>query len=137
MFYGPGAGELPTATAVVSDMVTVVKNLKLGVNGRGMVAPYHSKVIRPNHRIFNRYFIRIIAKDEAGVLASITHSLAEQAMSISTIRQKPLDNQRAEIVLITHLVSLQALENWFEELQPIPTVLEIVSYYIVEGEQSL
>ena len=90
MFYGPGAGELPTATAVVSDLVTVVKNLKLGVNGRGMVAPYREKLLKSKERIFNRYFIRLIVKDQPGVLAYITQTLANLEMSISQISQKEL-----------------------------------------------
>lgn len=43
MFYGAGAGELPTATSVVADLVAVGRNLKLGVNGRRVLAPYKEK----------------------------------------------------------------------------------------------
>ena len=43
MFYGPGAGSLPTATAVVSDLVAVMKNMRLGVNGRSANCPSISK----------------------------------------------------------------------------------------------
>lgn len=135
MFYGPGAGELPTATAVVSDLITVIQNLKLGVNGRGMVAPYRPKQIKPKERRFNRYFIRFIVKDQSGVLASITQSLAKQEMSISKMIQKPLAEQKAEIVIITHQVSLQALEDWLDEVKSNPSVTQITSYYAVEGEE--
>ncbi|MFB8735684.1 hypothetical protein ACEQPO_24215 [Bacillus sp. SL00103] len=47
MFYGPGAGSLPTATAVVSDLVAVMKNMRLGVNGSGFIAPQFEK--KSNH----------------------------------------------------------------------------------------
>jgi homoserine dehydrogenase len=133
MFYGPGAGELPTATAVVSDLVTVVKNLKLGVNGRGMVAPYREKVLKPKERIFNRYFIRLIVEDQPGVLAFITQSLADLDMSISQIFQKTLENNKAEIVLITHRVSLQSLEQWLDKVKDHEHLDQVVSYYAVEG----
>ncbi len=43
MFYGPGAGAMPTATSVVADLVAVVRNLKLGVNGRRVLVPYKEK----------------------------------------------------------------------------------------------
>jgi homoserine dehydrogenase len=133
MFYGPGAGELPTATAVVSDLVTVVKNLKLGVNGRGMVAPYREKVLKPKERIFNGYFIRLIVEDQPGVLAFITQSLAHLDMSISQIFQKTLGKNKAEIVLITHRVSLQSLEQWLEKVKDHEHLDQVVSFYAVEG----
>jgi homoserine dehydrogenase len=133
MFYGPGAGELPTATAVVSDLVTVVKNLKLGVNGRGMVAPYREKVLKPKERIFNRYFIRLIVEDQPGVLAFITQSLAHLDMSISQIFQKTTENNKAEIVLITHRVSVQSLEQWLDEVKNHEHLDQVVSFYAVEG----
>jgi homoserine dehydrogenase len=133
MFYGPGAGELPTATAVVSDLVTVIKNLKLGVNGRGMVAPYLKKVLKPKERIFNRYFVRLIVEDQPGVLAFITQSLAHLDMSISQIFQKTLERNKAEIVLITHRVSLQSLEQWLDEVKLHEHLERVISYYAVEG----
>ncbi|MFP3471164.1 homoserine dehydrogenase, partial [Micrococcus sp. SIMBA_144] len=43
MFYGPGAGQLPTATAVVSDLVAVIKNMRLGVNGKSVILPQHDR----------------------------------------------------------------------------------------------
>ena len=51
MFYGPGAGSLPTATAVVSDMVTVIKNMRLGVNGRSAVSPQYPKQLKDHTEI--------------------------------------------------------------------------------------
>lgn len=137
MFYGPGAGELPTATAVVSDLVTVVKNIKLGVNGRGMVAPYREKKMKPKKRIHNRYFIRLIVKDQPGVLAFITQSLANLEMSISQIFQKALEESKAEIVIITHKVSLYSFEQWLEEVKLNEQIEAIASYYAVEGGDSV
>jgi len=135
MFYGPGAGELPTATAVVSDLVTVVKNLKLGVNGRGMVAPYREKKLKRQESIFNRYFIRLIVHDQPGVLASITKSLAELDMSISQIYQKELGKNQAEIVIITHKVSVDSLEKWIKDLKQDKHIDHVASCYAVEGEE--
>lgn len=133
MFYGPGAGEMPTASAVVGDLVNIVKNSRLRVNGRRMVAPYLPKKLMPKERIFNRYFVRLIVEDKPGVLAQITHSLAELDMSISKINQKTIADNRAEVVLITHEVSLKAFETWLEQLEK--STLKIASYYAVEGEE--
>lgn len=134
MFYGPGAGEMPTASAVVGDLVNIVKNSRLRVNGRRVVAPYLPKKLIPKERIFNRYFVRLIVEDKPGVLAQITHSLAELDMSISKINQKTIADNRAEVVLITHEVSLKAFETWLEQMEK--STMKIASYYAVEGEEN-
>ncbi|GAA0354958.1 homoserine dehydrogenase [Bacillus horti] len=136
MFYGPGAGELPTATAVVSDLVTVVKNLNLGVNGRGMVAPYREKKLKPENRIYRRYFIRLVVKDRSGMLADVTKAFADHNMSISKMIQKPLAGQQAELVTITHTISLKDLEAWVKNIESNRSEIKIVSYYAVEGEEN-
>ena len=59
MFYGPGAGSLPTATAVVSDLVAVVKNIGLGVNGRSAVSPQFKKALKSPSEIFAKFFFRL------------------------------------------------------------------------------
>lgn len=134
MFYGPGAGEMPTASAVVADLVNIVKKSRLDINGRGTVAPYREKKLIPKERIFNRYFVRLTVEDKPGILAQITQSLAQLDMSISNIYQKPLAENRAEIVLITHQVSLQAFEDWLEQMEK--SDMNVASYYAVEGESS-
>ena len=66
MFYGPGAGSLPTATAVVSDLVAVMKNMRLGVNGRSAIAPqYAKKLKRTIMKFFRNSFCDLHVKDEA------------------------------------------------------------------------
>lgn len=134
MFYGPGAGELPTATAVVSDLVTVVKNMKLGVNGRGMVAPYREKSLKPPSRIINRYFIRLIVKDKPGVLAQLTHALAQLNISISKIVQNELSPQRAEVAIITHYTPLSSLHHWLKQMKETANIEHVISYYPVHGD---
>ena len=73
-------------------------------------------------------------EDKPGILAQITQSLAQLDMSISNIYQKPLAENRAEIVLITHQVSLQAFEDWLEQMEK--SDMNVASYYAVEGESS-
>jgi len=133
MFYGPGAGEMPTATAITSDLVTVVKNIKLGVNGRGKVAPYNIKKMKPKERRYQRYFVRLIVQDESGVMATIAESLSKYDMSISNMVQKPLEDQQAEIVIITHKASLSALESWKGSINSLNPTMKLASYYPVEG----
>jgi len=134
MFYGPGAGELPTATAVVSDLVTVVKNMKLGVNGRGAVAPYKEKILKDDSQKLSKYFLRIVVADKRGVLAQITQLLADKNISLEQVIQQPYDNgNQAELIMVTHSASKKDMEDVVEYLQQLDIISEIKSCYRVEG----
>lgn len=134
MFYGPGAGELPTATAVVSDLVTVVKNRKLGVNGRGVVAPYKEKVLKDDEQKLSKYFLRIVVADKRGVLAQITHLLADKNISLEQVIQQPYNNNgEAEIIMITHLSSKRDMDGVLAYMEQMDIVTKVKSCYRVEG----
>lgn len=134
MFYGPGAGELPTATAVVSDLVTVVKNLKLGVNGRGMVAPYREKKLKDDEQIYAKYFIRLIVLDRRGVLAEMTQLLANHDVSLEHVLQKPYNSgHKAEIIIVTHESTKNGMELVLEKFAQQDYIVEVKSCYRVEG----
>lgn len=134
MFYGPGAGELPTATAVVSDLVTVVKNRKLGVNGRGMVAPYKEKILKDDSQKLSKYFLRIVVADKRGVLAQITQLLADKNISLEQVIQQPYNNDKeAEIIMITHLSSKSDMDGVLAYMEQMEIVTKVKSCYRVEG----
>ncbi|MED4911777.1 homoserine dehydrogenase [Brevibacillus centrosporus] len=134
MFYGPGAGELPTATAVVSDLVTVVKNRKLGVNGRGMVAPYKEKILKDDSQKLSKYFLRIVVADKRGVLAQITQLLADKNISLEQVIQQPYNNDKeAEIIMITHLSSKSDMDGVLAYMERMDIVTKVKSCYRVEG----
>jgi homoserine dehydrogenase len=138
MFYGPGAGSLPTATAVVSDLVGVMKNMRLGVNGRSAVAPQYEKNLKSPSEIYSKYFVRLHVKDQVGVFANITAIFSEYGVSFEKILQLPLRDQGlAEIVLVTHLASQQNFEQILQQLQDYDKVQVIKSTYRVEGEGDL
>ena len=134
MFYGPGAGELPTATAVVSDLVTVVKNRKLGVNGRGMVAPYKEKILKEDSQKLSKYFLRIVVADKRGVLAQITQLLADKNISLEQVIQQPYNNSgEAEIIMVTHMSSKSDMDGVLAYMDQMDIVSKIKSCYRVEG----
>lgn len=137
MFYGPGAGSLPTATSVVSDLVMTIKNMRLGVNGRSAAAPQYEKCMKQPDEIFSKYFLRLHVKDEIGVFASITSLFAEHNVSFEKILQLPIkDKDSAEIVLVTHRASLQDFEEILNQLKDNVLVYDIKSTYRVEGEEA-
>lgn len=138
MFYGPGAGEMPTATAVVSDLVTVVKNMKLGVNGRGTVAPYKEKILKDDSQKLSKYFLRIVVADKRGVLAQITHLLADKNISLEQVIQQPYNNgEQAELIMVTHSSSKRDMDDVIAYLEQMDIISEVKSCYRVEGGDRL
>lgn len=135
MFYGPGAGELPTATAVLSDLMTVVKNIKLGVNGRNMATPYNEKKLKRDEDIYAKYFIRIIVNDESGVLAQIAKLMAEEKISVEKVLQEPypIDEKKAELILVTHKASKKCIHNLLAGFEKVDYIEKVKSCYRVEG----
>ena len=137
MFYGPGAGSLPTATAVVSDLVGVVKNMRLGVNGSSSVTPQYQKRLKDDSEINSKYFLRLHVHDEVGVFAEITSLFSNYNISFEKILQMPLkEKELAEIVVVTHHASLKSYEDILMKLRDLPVVKEIKSSYRVEGSVS-
>src|SRR3954468_4349273 len=132
MFYGPGAGSLPTATAVVSDLVAVMKNMRLGVNGRSAMSPQFKKSLKAPSEILAKFFIRLHVEDEVGVLARITNLFAEHGVGFDKILQLPLQKKEtSEIVLVTHTASIEAFEKIKQNLNDYEMVKEIKSTYRV------
>ncbi|MBV7507091.1 homoserine dehydrogenase [Bacillus sp. sid0103] len=132
MFYGPGAGSLPTATAIVSDLVAVIKNLRLGVNGRSAITPQFPKQLKDNDEKYSKYFLRIHVLDEVGVFADITTIFAKYGVSFEKILQLPVKkNETSEIVLVTHRASLTNYDQILLELNDLQAVKEIKSAYRV------
>ncbi|RKN83835.1 homoserine dehydrogenase [Paenibacillus ginsengarvi] len=134
MFYGPGAGEMPTATSVVADLVAVVKNLKLGVNGRTMFVPYKEKKLKTAEQIASKYFVRLHVEDKAGVLAKITQVFAECDVSLESVVQQPNKAiTEAEIVIVTHDASMASMNRVLAEFESLSVIKSIKSVYRVEG----
>ncbi|MGD6940474.1 homoserine dehydrogenase [Cytobacillus gottheilii] len=134
MFYGPGAGSMPTATAVVSDVVGVMKNMRLGVNGKSAVTPQYEKKLKSADEIFSKYFMRIHVKDLVGVFANITSIFSDYHVSFEKILQLPLEEEgMAEIVVVTHKAALSDYENILVQLRDLEPVHTIKSSYRVEG----
>ncbi len=133
MFYGPGAGQLPTATAVVSDLVTVVKQMNLGVNGRGVIPPYRNKQLKSDDLIESSYFIRLKVVDEVGVLSLLTHPFADLRVSIQEVLQVPANEEgKAQLIIITHTTSKAQMNQLIEEINALDVVDHIYSIYPVE-----
>jgi homoserine dehydrogenase len=134
MFYGPGAGELPTATSIVADLVAVVRNLKLGVNGRTMLTAYKEKKMKTDEQISSKNFILLHVEDKAGVLAQITQVFAHHEVSLESVLQHPnASNPKAEIIIITHDAIQASIKKVLREFDSMDVIHAIQSVYRVEG----
>ncbi|WP_373228523.1 homoserine dehydrogenase [Cohnella sp.] len=134
MFYGPGAGEMPTATSVVADLVAVVKNMKLGVNGRQAQLSYNVLKLKTDEQIASKFFLLLHVEDRAGVLAQIAQVFSNCDVSIESVMQPSLPNTAgAEIIIITHDASKAAMNNVLKSFEGLKAVRKIKSIYRVEG----
>jgi homoserine dehydrogenase len=131
MFYGPGAGGAPTASAVLGDLVTVARNRLEGVCGAGESA-YAGLPVMPMGRTETRYHVQIDVDDKPGVLAAVAHAFAERGVSIQTVRQEGRGDD-AMLVVVSHAASDADLAATVETLREMPNVRDVSSVMRVEG----
>lgn len=135
MFYGKGAGELPTASAVVGDIISAARNICFGVKGRIGCTCYDHKRIKPITEIYSKYYIRISVKDRPGVLASIAGVFGNSNVSLASVIQKRLEGDLAELVLITHQVEEANLRDALAVIEGLSVVAEVGTVLRVEGSE--
>ncbi|HEU4490441.1 MAG TPA: homoserine dehydrogenase [Jiangellales bacterium] len=133
MFYGPGAGGAPTASAVLGDLVTVGRHRVQGVRGPG-ASTYAAREIRPMGETVTRYHISLDVDDRPGVLAQVASVFAEHGVSIETVRQKVHGPDDAELVVVTHAAADGALAATVQGLAALRIVRDVLSVMRVEGE---
>lgn len=135
MFYGRGAGELPTASAVVGDVFDIARNLQYGCTGRISCTCYKELPIKKMDDIECKYFMRMLVVNRPGVLAGVTTVFGNQAVSIEQIVQKKKIGALAEIVVITENVKESHVKTSLAEFQKMEIVKEIPAVIRVYGEK--
>jgi homoserine dehydrogenase len=121
---GPGAGSGPTAAAVAADIADVMTGAARPVFQRpaGSLKPFTS--VDPSRSI-GRAYLRFLVKDEPGVIAAVSETLAEANVSIESFLQKPVeDAQGVPIVLTTHAVGEAALKTAIDRIADLPAVID-------------
>ena len=121
---GPGAGSGPTAAAVAADIADVMTNAKRPVFQAPAKALKPFTPIDPS-RSLSRAYLRFLVKDEPGVIAAVSETLAEAGVSIESFLQKPVENaEGVPIVLTTHAVAESVLTAAIDRIANLPAVLE-------------
>lgn len=135
LFFGEGAGALPTSSAVIADIVSSAQDIILGVSNKALWKLQPGKKIQPMAEIRTRYYIRMNVADRAGVLAQISKILGDNLISIASVIQKEADSvaQTAEIVIMTHPAQEKAMQSALGELTRLEVVKEINNFIRVEN----
>lgn len=132
MFLGRGAGELPTASAVIGDVFDVARNIIFECNGRIGCTCYKKLPIKNITEIESRYFLRMVVENRPGVLASIASVLGSNNVSIAQITQKNTENDKAELVVITERVLEKNFKDSiivFKEMNMVKDICSIIRVY--------
>ena len=127
MFYGRGAGEMPTASAVVGDVIDVARNLQFGCNGRISCTCYQDLPVKPFDEVKNKFFLRMQVKNEPGVLAKVASVFGGHKVSIRRVVQKHVQEEAAELVISTEKVKEYHIKDALRELQKMDSISEISS----------
>lgn len=127
MFYGRGAGALPTGSAVVGDIMDVARNMLFHCNGRIGCSCYKNLPIKQIGDTTSRYYIRMRLEDRAGTLAAMAGVFAENDASIAILLQKETIENDAEIVVVTHEVAEKNFMDAIQKFSSMEMVKEISS----------
>ena len=127
MFYGRGAGALPTGSAVVGDIMDVARNMLFNCNGRIGCSCYKNLPIKRIGDTTSRYYIRMRLEDRAGTLAAMAGVFAENDASIAILLQKETIENDAEIVVVTHEVAEKKFMDAIKKFSSMEMVKEISS----------
>ncbi len=130
MFYGRGAGQMPTASAVVGDILYVARSIAYDVAGRSGWGPFgdipHVPVtlpIRPMADITCRYYIRFSVMDQPGVLAAIAKLLGDHGVSIAAVVQKERSKgDKVPLVILTYEAKERDMQAALDQIEALPAV---------------
>lgn len=137
MFFGPGAGSGPTASAVVSDIMNIVGILKSSGKTKTLdpllsCSHQHYCKITPISELETRFYVRFLCRDIPGVIGHLGMSFGNHHVSLESVVQIGFQNELAEIVVVTHNVRegnfRQALDemNNLDAIANIPSILRVL-----------
>lgn len=137
LFHGRGAGSLPTASAVIADIVDIARNLAGNVVPPASLKLSEDVRIRPMSDLETKYYLRLNVADRSGVLAQIAGVLGRLDISIASFIQKESDAaaQTAEIVLMTHRAKEASMQKAIQRLEALEVVVGVGNMVRVEEWQ--
>ena len=117
LFYGLGAGGVPTSSSVISDIVSIA------LNEKGFIRKEERMRLKNINEIKTRYYIRFMTQDRPGVLAKIAKILASFDISIASVTQKePQSRRTVPIVMITHRAREANMQKALNRINQLPVI---------------
>jgi homoserine dehydrogenase len=141
LYYGAGAGEMPTASAVVADLMEIAREIKR--SGSGPVAPLSylpehiaPKPMVPDSELSGRAYLRLRAKDQPGVLSLVTGALGDEGVGIAQVVQRGDDvgAGTVPIIVLTHRTNQAALGRAIAKIEALAEVTEAARLIRIEEE---
>lgn len=127
MFYGRGAGSLPTGSAVLGDIISIIKNSRVENTSTNKSFKIVNKAYKP-------YYIRFEVIDKPGVLGNIANTFGANDISLASVVQRQKNgNHTAPLVFITHEVERKNIDAALEEIKKYDFVTKIASIIMVEN----
>ena len=138
LYYGQGAGELPTASAVVADLVDVTRLLAADPEHRVPHLAFQPDAmddipILPMSEVLSSYYLRLRVEDRPGVLADLARILADCEISIGSMFQEPHSVNDADIIFLSHQAREGAVDLAMEKIRTLPFVKSEVTRLRVEN----
>lgn len=139
VLYGRGAGSMPTGSAVVSDVMSIARDMLKNATGRVPPASYQPDQrwplrMRPMEEITSLYYIRFMVLDRPGVLSKIAGVLGHYGISISSVLQQGRkEGQTVPVVIMTHMAKERDIQSALREINPMPYISEPTMLIRVEG----
>lgn len=128
-FYGAGAGQMPTASAVVSDLIDLAQRGGTASRARNAWTAKQTFRRRSPAQILSRFYLRATVQDRLGVLAEVDGILARFGISIASVVSHEADGQGVPVVVMTHEASLAAVRQAVGHLNELPSVTRPTVYY--------
>lgn len=139
VLYGKGAGSLPTASAVVGDIIDLARNRLLGISARVPATAFQWEArrpirIKPMADIESMYYLRCMVNDQPGVLSKISGLLGAHGISISSVLQRGRKEGRpVPLVILTHHSLERAIQVALEEINALSVISEPTMLVRMEG----
>lgn len=133
MFFGPGAGKLPTGSAVVGDVIEISRNISHGNDNRILCTCFENRTIKPTDSIESAYYVRISCDEKPGVLARIASAYGNHGVSLNAvIQQDTSSSENAEIVCLTNVVTEKNIRGAIDEINKLDVVKSVENVIRVE-----
>jgi homoserine dehydrogenase len=141
LYYGAGAGEMPTASAVVGDLMEIARDIARGVSGRVAPLSYPASELEPRppmslSELRARYYLRFTAVDRPGVLSHIAGALGENGIGIESVVQRRIGSagDSVPVIVLTHPAMEGAVRKAMRQIDTLPDVTAPTRLIRIEEE---